>query len=94
MYINVNFSLFTDAFTRMNRKENFSYDGLRALFDYLESLEDDDNKIELDVIGLCCTYSEMSLTDALNDYNCENLNELQDDYCVIVVNDETVIIEG
>jgi len=95
MFINVNFSLFCDSFKRMNRAENFTYSGLRALFDYLESIESDENNgIELDVIALCCEYSEYSLECALSDYNCESLDELQDEYCVIVVNDATIIIGG
>jgi hypothetical protein len=54
----------------MGRGDQFSYEGLIALFDYLEMLEDDIGEpIELDVIGLCCDYSEY-----------ENLKEFQDDY--------------
>jgi len=94
MFINVNFSLFRDAFKNANRDNNFSYSGLRALFDYLESIESDGDQIELDVIALCCEYSEMQLSDALDDYDCDNLDELQDNYCVIVVDDETIIIAG
>ena len=60
---------FKDAFDDI-RPDNFSYEGLEALFDYLQMLEDDIGKpIELDVIGLCCDYSEY-----------ENLQEFQDDY--------------
>jgi hypothetical protein len=59
-----------DAFQKMGRGDQFSYEGLIALFDYLEILEDDIGEpIELDVISLCCEYSEY-----------ENLKEFQDDY--------------
>ena len=59
---------FKDAFDDI-RPDNFSYEGLEALFDYLQMLEDDIGKpIELDVIGLCCDYSEYA-----------NLKEFQDD---------------
>jgi hypothetical protein len=61
---------FSDAFHKMGRGDQFSYEGLIALFDYLEMLEDDIGEpIELDVISLCCEYSEY-----------ENLKEFQDDY--------------
>jgi hypothetical protein len=61
---------FSDAFQKMGRGDQFSYEGLIALFDYLEMLEDDIGEpIELDVISLCCEYSEY-----------ENLKEFQDDY--------------
>jgi hypothetical protein len=60
MYQNVNWHNFQDAFQNMGRGDNFSYEGLRALFDYLEELEEDmGEQIELDVIALCCEYSEI-----------------------------------
>ena len=41
------------------RPDNFSYDGLRALFDYLEDYAGDcGTEIELDVIAICCEFSE------------------------------------
>jgi len=49
----------------MDRKDNFSYEGLRALFDYLELLEEDMGQpMELDVIALCSEYSEISDDEA------------------------------
>jgi len=50
---------FTRAFQDMNRSSNFTGAGLDALFDYLEELEEDTGEeMELDVIALCCEYSE------------------------------------
>jgi hypothetical protein len=50
---------FHDAFLRYGRKDNFSYEGLDLLFDYLESYEEDTGQdLELDVIALCCEYAE------------------------------------
>lgn len=49
---------FRDSFKRI-RPDNFSYEGLGLLFDYFEQLEDDTGEeIELDVIAICCDYSE------------------------------------
>ena len=43
-------------------KNNFSYDGKKALFKYLEEFEEDTGeKIEFDYIVLCCDYSEYHL---------------------------------
>ena len=54
----INFCQFTDQFKWL-RPDNFSYNGLRALFDYLEEFEDSTGEeLELDVIGLCCDFSE------------------------------------
>ena len=55
----VNFSDFVAAFHRMDRDTQFTRDGLMVLFDYLETYEDDTGEeLELDVIALCCEYSE------------------------------------
>lgn len=92
MFISVNFSLFCDQFAHMNRN-NFSYEGKRALFDHLESIENDcDTKIELDVIALCCEFTEYAIEEALSAFDCEDLDELCDNCNVIMVDDETVII--
>jgi hypothetical protein len=59
MKTTINLHQFRDAFYRMNRKTNFSYGGLEILFEYLEELEEGTGQeIELDVIALCCDFSE------------------------------------
>jgi hypothetical protein len=57
MLTTLNLYNFQDAFQSI-RPNNFSYDGLEALFDYLEVLERDIGQIELDVIALCYDYTE------------------------------------
>lgn len=53
-------TMFTEAFQSI-RPDNFTYDGLRALYDYLEELSEDcGTEYELDVIALCCEFSEHS----------------------------------
>lgn len=82
MYQSVNFCNFQDAFHIMDRKANFSYEGLEALFEHLEQLEEDlGEQIELDVIALCCEYSEINDDEeAYKDYVGEDAH-LQD--CII-----------
>ena len=59
MKTTVNLYQFRKAFNDMGRGEQFSYDGLEVLFDYLEQYENDTGEeVELDVIALCCEYSE------------------------------------
>ena len=68
---------FVDAFTKM-RPSNFSYEGLIALYDYLENFEEDtDKEIELDVIAFCCDYSEW---DNLEEYrkSYSSINSIDD----------------
>ena len=72
----INFSQFADAFQDMNRSDNFSYAGLRALFDYIEDLDDQcETDTELDVIALCCEFSEYpSATAAAEQYFDSNID--------------------
>jgi len=44
--------------TPENKNGNFSYKGLRVLFQWLEETTDEENPYKLDVIALCCEYSE------------------------------------
>jgi hypothetical protein len=65
----VNFHIFCDAFS--NRRDNFSYEGLRLLFDYFEENEDERNEMELDAIAICCDYSEYTAKEIAEMYNVE-----------------------
>ena len=76
----VNFSQFCDSFSE-DRKATYSYEGKRALFDYLEQLEDETGeKIELDIIALCCDYTEYeSIEDVQTNYtDIKDLEDLRD----------------
>jgi hypothetical protein len=50
-------TMFIDAFQAI-RPENFSLEGLRALFAHIEELETMGEEMELDVIALCCDFEE------------------------------------
>lgn len=65
----VNFYTFCDSFSE-SRRDSFSYNGKKALFDYLEQYEEDTGEeIELDIIALCCEYSEyLTAFDAATNY--------------------------
>lgn len=99
-------SQFMDEFRACGRNDQFSYEGLEALYDYLEDLSDSiGENINLDVVGICCDYSEANIDD-LNrwysyliddeDFDTENLDSwkelLQDYTTVIEVNSETLIV--
>lgn len=79
MHRTLTFSTFCDAFRDMGRNDNFSYEGLRILFDYLEQYEEDTGEsVELDVIALCCDYSEMSWQEVAEYYSVD-LSHCDDD---------------
>lgn len=86
---NVTFSDFRDAFRNFDRLENFSYEGARVLFDYLEQYEEDaDQEIELDVIGLCCDYSEDTAEDIAQNYGISLTDDLDEDDIAAMDDDE------
>ncbi len=64
-------SQFRAEFDRADRRNNFSYDGLGLLFDFLEKCGPD---YELDVIQLCCEYNE----DIARNYSID-VEDLDDD---------------
>jgi len=85
MIQHINFSQFCDAFWD-TYKNNFTYDGKRALFDYLEQLENETGeKIELDIVALCCEYTEYKdLKEVQEQYpKIQTIEELQDNTTVI-----------
>jgi len=68
----INFSQFIDAFHAYKRYDQFGYDALRIIFDYLEQYEEDCNEeIELDVIAICCDYTVQGHTGIAQDYNID-----------------------
>lgn len=72
MKTTVNFSNFCDAFNLMGRKNQFTYEGLRLLFDYFEAYEEDTGEeIELDVIGICCDFNEEYCSEIAANYNID-----------------------
>lgn len=78
---------FMDEFIKMGRNDNFSYDGKVALYNYLNDLSDDTEKnIDLDIIALCCDYTEY---DTLEDLQAQypNIKDFED------LNNHTTVIE-
>ena len=79
---------FRQAFIDYNRGEQFTYDALTALFEWLEELaEDTGTPYELDVIALCCEFTEYSdLAEVRANYSStklDNIDDLQDQTAVI-----------
>lgn len=85
----IGFREFEQAFCDMDRMDNFSFDGLCALFDYLEECEDELNaQIELDVIALCRDFQELQNIKQFNDSTgktCKNLGEIKQYTSVIPI---------
>ena len=84
---------FIDAFQGYNGwsdtyKNNFSYDGLVALYDFLEDYEDStDSQIPFDRVALAVEYSEYAnLAECIEDYSdIINFEDLQNLTTVIYI---------
>ena len=78
---------FQDAFHKVGRNEQFSYEAKKVLFDYLEAYEDDTGeRVELDVIALCCEYEETAVADIAKSYNID-IEGLEEDEALETVMD-------
>ena len=79
------------------RPDNFSYDGLTALYDYLIQYEEDcGTELELDPIAYCCEFSEYdSFEDVKKNYNVEDLEHLEQNTIVLKIpNTSRLIIQN
>jgi hypothetical protein len=78
---------FERAFVDADRKDNFSYEALGLLFDYFEDYEEETGQeIELDVIAICCEYSEDTLEDIANNYRIDLVDVDEEDQADFVRN--------
>ena len=97
MKITLNFSQFCDEWNKWDdRKNTFSYQGKKALFEYLENYEEETGEeIELDIVALCCDYTEF---ENFKDYQAqygdkiENIEKLSDYTQVIPIDGSEAFI--
>ena len=86
---------FVDAFQHAGRDKQFSYEGKIALYEWLEDTYEGANH-ELDVIGLCCQFSEYEdLEEFQEDYDPEDypdLEAIQNNLCMIPTRSGSFII--
>ncbi|MFA5240608.1 MAG: hypothetical protein WC476_13000 [Phycisphaerae bacterium] len=78
---------FVRAFDDFNRSENFTREAREALYDYLEEI---DENIELDVIAVCCDYTEYADEDEAR----EAYGDDWEDYVVIRLDNGGFICQG
>ena len=92
----VNFSAFVDAFRAFDRYDQFGYDALKVLFNYLEELEADTGvEMELDVVAICCDYSVDNPVDIAESYGIDLVEDATNDeiYEIVVdwLSDNTIV---
>lgn len=75
----VNFTAFLDAFNNAGRQDQFSYEALQAIFEYIEDYEQDTGEeVELDVIEICCNWTEATWQEIASTYDID-LSECEDE---------------
>lgn len=73
-------SAFVDAFKQSSRKDQFSYEALEAIFDYLEEYSDSTGEnVEFDIVAICCEWAEAHWSDIASDYSIMFDDEMTDD---------------
>ena len=78
------------------RPDNFSYEGLTALFAYFEQWETDTGQeMDFDPIAICCEWAEYKDMDELNeDYDADHdFESLCGDTQVITVGNDGIIVQ-
>jgi hypothetical protein len=72
MKTSVNFSNFVDAFRTSGRYDQFGYEALQIIFDYLEEYEaSTGEEMELDVVAICCDFSADHYKDIADNYGID-----------------------
>lgn len=98
MHMTINNFDFIKAFEDYGRENQFSREALFALFDYLEQFEQDTGEdMELDVIGLCCDFTEYASLEAFNeDYGADydSIEDIEDETTVIRLDSGGFIVQN
>jgi hypothetical protein len=88
---------FRAAFNRAGRGEQFSYEGLELIFDYITEYEDETNEqMELDVVAICCEWNESTPAEIIEQYDTDiNTKGMTEEQIAAAVyewlNDETIV---
>ena len=88
---------FKEAFRWMGRGDQFTSMGLDSLYDYLVDFEEDTgSELELDVIAICCDFTEYADIEELQGSypDIKTIEELEDHTTVIPVIGDSFIIQN
>ena len=95
MKTTLKFSDFTKAFRDYGRESNFSFEALSLIYDYITEHErDTGEEVELDVIGICCDWSEASPEELVKAYDIDAQGKQGAALMMAVyehMNDETIV---
>jgi len=79
IYIEITQHSFIDAFRASSHKENFTYEGLAALYKFIDETYAD-SQYELDIIEICSSYAEYTPDELESQFSNhgETLGEIVD----------------
>jgi len=81
----IDFYDFRNAFLDI-RPENFSFEGLRVLWEYFEEYENETEiEIDFDPIGICIDFMECTIHEALEEYDLSSVEELEEQTIVLPI---------
>ena len=86
-------SMFRDQFKRMGRAYQFSYEALGAIFDHFEDCDPD---MELDVVGICCEYSELTFVELIEQYDIpidSDYGQSEESQIIDWLTDQTTVVK-
>jgi hypothetical protein len=91
----IHFPDFLDAFRSAGRENQFTYEGLELIYNYL-----DENYLdyELDVIAICCEFSEMTELEIRESYGLDDSESateyLQENGFIVGTTDTTIVFQN
>jgi predicted ArsR family transcriptional regulator len=72
-------SEFIEAFKRSSRADQFSYEALEAIFEYLEDYSRDSGEdVEFDLVAICCDWQEATWQEVAEQYKVD-LSDVEDE---------------
>jgi len=93
----LNFTTFANTFQNSSRADQFSYEALELIYDYIEQYESETGEqIEFDMIAICCEWSESTPAEIIDQYDTDIETEGKDDDEIAAavyewLNDETQV---
>ena len=88
----INLHQFRNAFYEMGRQSQFTYEGLEILYDFVEEMMPD---FDLDVIALCCDFSEATIEELIRSYSidCDGIEDDEiDGHVLDYINDHSIVL--
>lgn len=91
MFSTITQSMFIDEFRAHGRQDQFSYKALVALYAHMVDMEEQTGEeLQLDVVGLCCEFTEY---EDLQEYNADyNTGDPEDADTMEDIEDKTNVI--